>query len=361
VNKLSEVDFCFRVDANSKVGFGHLNRCLSLARHLPDDSNALFVIKAPADHLLERLRGENFHCLPVPSDINYPDEPEYLETQIDFTPHILVLDVSHDATLVQRDDFAHYLGRLRRFNALLVLIDGHRQHAVVTDSSFDIDVLITPYAGSTALPASKNRAIHCLAGLAYAIFSPDFAETANRPHPINREARKLLVTMGGSDPYRITPTVMQALKRAAAPALEVRIVQGPNFSADLVDEIASIGKQLPHLCELVSAPRSLVDHMFWCDLAVGTSGLTKYELALTGTPSILISIDDSHEDANTEFKALGTAWHLGVADSLLPDSLADALLRLVADAPTRREMANQGRRFVDGLGALRIIDAIESS
>ena len=99
--------------------------------------------------------------------------------------------------------------------------------------------------------------------------------------------------------------------------------------------------------------------MLWCDLAVSTSGLTKYELAATGTPAILLSHDSAHAQNNRPFAALGTALDLGEAAGLSTATLAEALGVLLNDAARREEMSRRGRAAVDGAGAARIIDAIE--
>ena len=41
-------------------------------------------------------------------------------------------------------------------------------------------------------------------------------------------------------------------------------------------------------CEIIDAPPNLVTHLKWAEMAISASGLTKYEMALAGVPSLHI-------------------------------------------------------------------------
>ena len=99
--------------------------------------------------------------------------------------------------------------------------------------------------------------------------------------------------------------------------------------------------------------------MRWSDLAVATSGLTKYELAAAGTPAILISPDDMHVMANDPFTDLGTAADLGLAEHVTPVDIASALRALLDDPEGRSAMVRAGRSAIDGRGAARIANALK--
>ena len=98
--------------------------------------------------------------------------------------------------------------------------------------------------------------------------------------------------------------------------------------------------------------------MRWADLAIATSGLTKYELAATGTPAILISPDQIHTTANEPFAALGSAVDLGWIQRVTPSELASKVRSLLDDTEQRGAMACAGMRAVDGRGAARIAAAL---
>jgi spore coat polysaccharide biosynthesis predicted glycosyltransferase SpsG len=153
---------------------------------------------------------------------------------------------------------------------------------------------------------------------------------------------------------------MLAACEAVTPApLEIHVVVGPYFSPALRQEIENLAAASRHRVSLIEAPEDLRAEMLWCDLAIATSGLTKYELAATGTPTVLLSHDAAHAKNNEAFAALGISLDLGEASRLSSSAISEAVSGLLQDSAGREEMSRRGRATVDGAGVERIIDVIE--
>ena len=196
-----------------------------------------------------------------------------------------------------------------------------------------------------------------LAGPKLAPLGADYENLA--PREIRTAAKRILVSCGGSDPFEITAMIMKALAMVESPQLTVRVVLGPGFEPAYRDRLLELARNSRHTFEWIEAPHSLASHMRWCDLAVATSGLTKYELAAAGTPAILISPDDMHARANAPFAAVGTAADLGSAKHVTRANIATTLSALLDDTEQRSAMARAGRNSVDGHGAARIANALK--
>jgi spore coat polysaccharide biosynthesis predicted glycosyltransferase SpsG len=134
--------------------------------------------------------------------------------------------------------------------------------------------------------------------------------------------------------------------------LEVRIVIGPLFKPEYEATLWAMIPGNRKNFQFVRHPSSLVEHMVWADVAVVTSGLIKYELAATGTPSITLSIDSYHDKVNKVFGSGGSIMDLGLDHS--STSIIRSVEHLVGDVDNRRRMSAAGRKLVDGLGAVRI-------
>ena len=72
---------------------------------------------------------------------------------------------------------------------------------------------------------------------------------------------------------------------------------GPLIDVALADSVRDACNASHHNYEVVVSPPDLLEYMRWCDVAIATSGLTKYELAASGTPAIIFSIDNEHHEA----------------------------------------------------------------
>src|SRR3546814_10324367 len=81
--------------------------------------------------------------------------------------------------------------------------------------------------------------------------------------------------------------------------------------------------------------------MLWCDLAISATGLTKYELAATGTPAILLSHDRAHAENNLAFAELGAAVDLGEIALLSDITIAETVRALLQDAARRARRSEE--------------------
>ena len=88
--------------------------------------------------------------------------------------------------------------------------------------------------------------------------------------------------------------------------------------------------------------------MLWSDLAISASGLTKYLLAATGTPSILVSIDESHAKINDSFNNLNSSFHMGVANKVSINALMNQVEELINSKSKRTVMSMAGMTSIDG-------------
>jgi spore coat polysaccharide biosynthesis predicted glycosyltransferase SpsG len=96
----------------------------------------------------------------------------------------------------------------------------------------------------------------------------------------------------------------------------------------------------------------------WCDLAITGDGLTKYETAVTGTPSIIVARPDSNARINANFIAGGTAVCAEPGADGRWAGLPPAIRCLVEGRAAREAMSRRGRQLVDGRGLDRVLDRI---
>ena len=337
--------------AGNAVGYGHLSRCLALAEQAlgrgVEASFLLFGDTAAASRV--NLAGYTCRLIPI-SQLSCELNASVLH-QIEKTD-AAVVDFSHAIVLANLDVALDLMEHIRTCARHVVVLDGLREQALATNlPDMPIDVLVTPYV--TALPQAHKSCWRILTGPEYAPLSAKYVNFPTRT--AHKIAERVLISCGGSDPTALTPVVLEGLK-ALPISLDVRVVIGPLFSQGLVKQLKQATADYSHSITFVYAPDELTLHMLWCDLAITTSGLTKYELAATATPAVLMSIDAVHDAINQPFARLGTAVDLGF--EVTPDAVAEYVKMLMDQSEVRAAMMKAGRKIVDGRGAERLIDDI---
>ena len=94
------------------------------------------------------------------------------------------------------------------------------------------------------------------------------------------------------------------------------------------------------------------------DIAIIGSGLTKYEAASLGLPSIVISNDAYHSSIMDDFVKYATVVHLGDIDTVNDSQIAEATINLMNDFEKRKNMSNAGKAMIDGDGVDRIFSKL---
>ncbi|MGZ3696749.1 MAG: PseG/SpsG family protein [Bdellovibrionota bacterium] len=344
----------FRTDADSRIGSGHLNRCLSLAQKFREAGHPVTFVLRHADLAAqERIASFSFAWVRIPADLDYSRELPWLLEKFPTLPGSFVLDVSHPLTFGALDPFSSYVEALRKAGILVTLLDGMGEQCLATKLPIAPDLVILPYFGA------KGLKMHSLAGEKFAIFDPAY-QKAQRPRKIRPSANRLLFTFGGSDPNYTTLKALDALPEVvrAVPSLQTRVIVGPSYSDQLKRAIHEHPEIHSGRVEMIDAPSCLLEHLEWCDLAVSSSGLTKYELALTGTPALLISIDETHARINQEFVRMGSAIDLGVHSEVSPMKLGARIVMALGDEKSRKELSAAGQRLLDAEGTTRILSEL---
>jgi UDP-2,4-diacetamido-2,4,6-trideoxy-beta-L-altropyranose hydrolase len=336
--------------AGNSVGFGHLSRCLALAEHARSKGLEVSFLLFGDEEASLRVEQSGHACTMMSISVLGAGFDASL-LPVSLATDAVVVDFSHAMVLANVESVQLLLEHIRNRVRSVMLFDGLREQALAARlPGMPIDILALPYV---APPVSNDGGWRILQGPE---FAPLSAAYAGLPRRAAREvADRVLVSCGGSDPTGLTPLVLEGLKDVSW-SLDVRVVIGPLFNRDLIAKLTHIANECRHKIALVNAPDGLTSHMLWCDLAITTSGLTKYELAATATPAVLISIDAVHDLINRPFAELGTTVDLGVNPTA--GAVTECVTALLNNSKARTAMMEAGRRLVDGRGTERLINEI---
>jgi len=323
----------FRTGGGKQVGFGHIRRCLSLA-------HALRSFKVDSMFILD---GDT-KAIDIVKSEGYP------------------------ATLIDGDDFAETSSEVRKSGARAVVVDSYSHPAsyvtslklngnrlVVLDDLANeflpVDLVVNGTAGAEDLPYAADPSIAYLLGCPYILLRPEFENVVQRSYDA---VRRVLVTLGGSDAFDLTPRVVEWV-RSVFPDVDIDVVVGPLSLNRTEIQAAASRLEKVHLHHEPDMGRL----MRACDVAVSGGGQTTYELAATGTPTVAIRVAPNQ---TLNLKGLSSArtllWAGDAGDANLREQVTQALKMLAASQSLRREMGTNGRRLVDGRGAVRVAEKI---
>ena len=111
-----------------------------------------------------------------------------------------------------------------------------------------------------------------------------------------------------------------------------------------------------HEVNKITSPISLEEHLKWSDIVIATSGLTKYEILRSGTPSIIVPHNELQFELNKS--SAKTKAFLTISSSSIISELSEALENLIKDNKRREEMSIMGLSLLDGNGISRIFSRI---
>ena len=315
---------------------GHVVRCLWLASALRDTyDKPISFCMAQDDIGISVVQSRGWPVLRVAPE-------EFGGVEGDALVIINIIDLPGGAS-------AEAVRALRQRNprSLVVLMDG------TCTGRIEADLVVSPIERLPDPSAWQGFRGQRYEGPAYAILDPAFARVPRRLSSLVREPR-ILVSMGGSDPYGLTLQALRALDTmpdSMEEPFHVTIAVGPAFlhEVELRTWLAGARRQYETRRE-----DSLLDLMVNSDLALVSFGTTVYELAAAGLPAIALSITEDHAQSAEVFAQYGSLMHLGLFSHVSDEQIRSAVRELLNSPQLRLGMAQRGQALVDGKGAERV-------
>lgn len=343
-----------RADGSAQLGLGHIMRCIGLAQGLETTGiNSLFVIRNDSPAIKGLIERHGFPVQSMPHDFKFEQDLEVtanLSRQKDV--RLVVTDLSTDGFLRSGGECKAYLQELKKDASFLITVDD------LNVLDFPSDIVINPNYGAEKLNYDRGSYVKYLLGPAYFIFRREFIEASKIERKISRQAKNILVTLGGSDTVDLTCKVLKALSRLEISGLNLCILPGVVDSSSREQLLTDVLKGFKGTFRFFPMEYNMAELMLWADLAITGGGLTKYETAVTGTPSIIITRIKHQKEVTSLFAREGSTLFLDTGNDMVQEEIAIVVDRVIKDRELRADMSLRGRKLVDGRGIERIIAEI---
>lgn len=343
-----------RADAGTEIGTGHVMRCLALAQAWQDaGGHVIFLTIEETSPLATRLKSEGMEVAYLRSKPGSTDDAlETAELAGTIGAQWAVADGYHFGS--------EYQHRIKNSGARLLQIDDYG-HA---DYYYADIVLNQNVCASQEIYRKREPYTKLLLGTRYTLFRREFLKWRDWKRKIPRIARRVLVTMGGSDPGNISLKVIDSITMLSHSDLEVKIIAGPSNLhvsglKQTIYERSVNGERSTVNISLFSAPHNMPELMAWADVAISAAGSTCWELAFMRLPALLVVVAENQNRVADRLEAAGAAINLGRQGAVSPPEISRALLRLLRDRGEREAMARSGRNLVDGEGAARVVKCLQ--
>jgi spore coat polysaccharide biosynthesis protein SpsF len=323
----------FRCDGDAELGLGHIYRCLALADELREAHGwgVSFAMSRGA------IGFELVSRAGYPIDYRQDnDEETWLAGLIGrLRPDLLVLDV--------RSDLASSSVQNWRNDGLLVItLDDASERRLAADLAFYPPVPQVQRLSWTGFTGQLY------VGWEWVVLRREFGQ---RENGLPNERPVVLLTMGGSDPKGLTLKALKALDLLDED-FQTIVLLGPGFSRrDALNKLLLTTRRHFEVRENIVTAADLMNQ---ADLAVASFGVTAYELAAMGVPSILLCLTEDHAESASAFAKAEIAVSLGLHQHVTEDGLAEAVRALLSDASRRGRARERGMSLVDGHGAERV-------
>jgi len=335
-----------RADASIAIGTGHVMRCLALAQAWQDLGGcAIFAMAESTPALAARLHSESCDVVSVEASIGSQEDAE----------RTAALAREHHPGWVVVDGYqfgADYQEALKSADLKVLFMDDYGHSA-----RYLADLVVNPNVCADE-PLYQNRESYTqlLLGTRYCMLRREFNAWRQWQRKMPLLGRRILVTMGGSDPENLTARVLEALSsqksRCGFEDLEATVViGGSNPHAQSLERYAAASGRKIHLYKDTA---QMAEWMAEADVAISAAGSTCWELCLLGLPSLLVDVAANQTALARELHRKGCAIHIGSASEFSTEKIADQLEKLIRSEEIRRSLSLASRALVDGYGSLRI-------
>lgn len=341
-DEAKKITVVFRADASKQIGGGHVMRCLALADVLTRrGARCLFACLPNTMETAPALVDSGYELL----ELNEPGHAASLATAMARRrlPRCDWLIVDHYGWDVSQESAC------RSFAGSILAIDD------LADRVHDCDMLLDQTFGRDPVDYDALTPSHCrkLIGPSYALLRPEFA--AARPEALARRksgaVRRVLVSMGLTDPSNATSLVLEGIAKSGLP-LKVDVVLGP--AAPHLAAVRKIATASAGAIELHENPPSMPVLMMKADVAFGAGGSSSWERCCLGLPSILLVIADNQKEVVANLSSQSAIIALGDPDEIDVEEIAAVLRDLNARPERLAELEMAAAAICDGRGAYRI-------
>jgi UDP-2,4-diacetamido-2,4,6-trideoxy-beta-L-altropyranose hydrolase len=250
---------------------------------------------------------------------------------------------------------ADYQVRVKESGLKFLLVDDHG----LADHYYADFVLNQNIHACENLYRNREPYVQLLLGTRYALLRREFGSQSDRKREIPPMARKLLVTMGGSDQDNVTLKVLKALSNISEhKKLTIKVVVGGgNLNHQSLESFVNATALNT---ELLYSVNNMPRLMLWADMAIAAGGSTMWELSYMGVPTLIVIIADNQFELAEGLSRCHAAINIGRLDNQGKLRIVHELEHLMKSSEIRRTLSQNAMNLIDGHGSRRVVECLKT-
>ncbi len=347
---LVKKNILIRVDAGNTIGFGHLVRCLHLARCLQEHCFDIEFITAHLSDAAKKLINSQFAVHELYQGSNaFSQENDsacmdtFLERSVKRYETIII---DHYQIGIEWERIFYHKG------LNIVVIDD------LADRKHYCNLIVNPtyHVARNVYDALVPMGTNKLLGEDYIIINPEFIKLKFTQRKKREFQNPLIhVFFGSTDPKGFCIQYCRYLLENFQ-SVRLRVVH-PKIKQD---DWVQLQKEFFSRVDLYDYVEDMAHNMLECDLAFGAPGIATWERAILGLPSIYVSTDTNQVEILNHLEKESFCFYVGSAELIYINrtKLLDTLNSIFSahDELSLRGATSSLR--IDGLGAQRICEAV---
>jgi UDP-2,4-diacetamido-2,4,6-trideoxy-beta-L-altropyranose hydrolase len=360
-----------RTDGSTRMGSGHVMRCLTLAEALVSRGvHVSFVSRELPGHMADYVSG-----LGHPIELLAAPKTEYRPKQGDVA-HASWLGVSwrqdceetraflgsKDVDWLIIDHYAidrRWEDRLRPKVSRIMVIDD------LADRNHRCDVLLDQTFGrqETSYLGRVDGSCELLLGSGYALLRPEFG--VSRASALKKRKnfdgiKHILVSMGGTDPDNVSEVVLSGLEDVRWETLpQIQVVLGPQ--APHLEALRRFAGSSPLAIEVLQGISDMAELMVRAEIAFGSCGTTSWERCCLGLPCLTTINAENQRNVFEELERCEALFSLGDHTKLTPALVAARVNEFLAVPTLYGHMTKASAEVCDGQGVERVMESLMCS
>lgn len=196
-----------------------------------------------------------------------------------------------------------------------------------------------------------------LAGSKYSLIrNAVMNQKRDEPWKLGKLPARLLVFLGGSDPYDFSPLVAKALSKLEQD-FEATFI-APERLHDTIR--LALGERLSRV-QLTGPTPALASFYGQADAVISAAGTSSWDICTLGIPSLLLAVVDNQQFSLAQIAKHGLTLTNNLTDGKpgKSEELARQIGQLITDTSLREQLSKTSLKYFDGLGRDRVVELLE--